>query len=193
MTRKEIFALVALASSSYPSMQGKDPKPIVDAWSLMLIDLDPLLARAAIVKICRSSPFFPSVSQIVTAAEELDPSGEKLPVAAEAWEEVSGLIQSVGPYRAPTYSCDLVKRTVRAIGWRQLCLSENPEADRAHFLRLYESLRSRHRGNCENEAALSLSGMGEVVRNLAAAITENKLEGRNQYENLPGSGPLRPI
>jgi len=173
MSRKEIFALVALASSSYPSMQCKDPKPIVDAWSLMLLDLDPLLAQAAIIKVCRSSPFFPGVSQIVSAAEELDPKSEKLPVAAEAWEEVSGLIRSVGPYRAPTYSCDTVKRAARAIGWRQLCMSENPEADRAHFLRLYESLRSRGRENRENEAALALSGMDQVVRNLTAAIVDS--------------------
>ena len=172
MTRKEIFALVALASSSYPSMQCKDPKPIVDAWSLMLIDLDPFLAQAAIIKVCRSSPFFPGVSQIVTAAEELNTKGEKLPVAAEAWEEVSGLIRSVGPYRAPTYSCDTVNRAVQSIGWRPLCMSENPEADRAHFLRLYESLRSRRREKCENETALALSGMSRTVRTLAAAIVD---------------------
>ena len=40
MSRAEICALVALAGSSNPAMQAKDPRPIVEAWSLMLGDLD---------------------------------------------------------------------------------------------------------------------------------------------------------
>ena len=171
MTRQEIIALAALASSSYPAMQGRDPEPIVDAWSVMLADLDPLIAKAAIIKVCRQSPFFPGVSQIVAAAEELDPRCDKLPTAAEAWEEVIGLIQTFGPYRAPIYSCDTVKRAVRAIGWLQLCMSENPEADRAHFLRLYDSMRSRWRETRENEKVLELSGMRKLVSALAGKLT----------------------
>ena len=113
MSRAEICALVALAGSSNPSMQAKDPRPIVEAWSLMLGDLDPVLAKAAIIKVCRESDFFPSVARIVAAAEELDPRNEKLPTAAEAWEEVERLISPFGPYRAPVDSCDLVRRAVR--------------------------------------------------------------------------------
>ena len=170
MNRQEVCALVALASSSYPSMQTRDPRPIVEAWALMLSDLDAVVAKAAIIKVCRDSKFFPSVAQIVAAANEMDPRNEKLPTAAEAWEEVERLIQSMGAYRAPSYSCDTVKRAVRAIGWLQLCLGENPEADRAHFLRLYESMRSRHRENQENEKVLALSGMRDVVAALAANL-----------------------
>lgn len=167
MTRQETIALVALASSSYPSMQARDPRPIVDAWSLMLADLEPQLAKAAIIKVCRESQFFPSVAQIVSATAELDPREAPLPTAAEAWEQVSALIQDVGPYRAPVYSCDPLKRAVRAIGWRQLCMGENPEADRAHFLRLYESMRATHRDRQENEKVLALSGIGDLIRALA--------------------------
>ena len=72
MTRAEILALVALASSSYPSMQTRDPRPIVQAWSVMLADMDAVLAKTAIIKVCRESQFFPSVAQIVAAAAELD-------------------------------------------------------------------------------------------------------------------------
>ena len=171
MSRQEILALVALASSSYPSMQSRDPRPIVAAWSLMLADLDAGLAKAAIIKVCRESQFFPSVAQIVAAARELDARGEHLPTAAEAWEEVSRLIQYVGPYRAPQYSCELVGRAARAIGWRQLCLGENPEADRAHFLKIYDSLRLRHQSETENEAVLALSGAADLIRALAAGMS----------------------
>ena len=164
MNRREAMALVALASSSYPSIQGKDPRPIVEAWAMMLADLDAVVAKAAIIKVCRESQFFPSVAQIVAAAQELDPSTEKLPTAAEAWEEVVRLIREYGPYRAPVYSCETVKRAVRAIGWLQLCVGENPEADRAHFLRLYESMRNKHHENSEIHKALELSGMLAIVQ-----------------------------
>ena len=175
MTKQDICALVALAASSNPTMQSKDPAPIVAAWSLMLADLDPVVAKAAVIKVCRESDFFPSVARIVAAAEELDPRNEKLPTAAEAWEEVERLIIQFGPYRAPVYSCDTVKRAVKAIGWRQLCLGENPEADRAHFLRLYESMRSTHKERRENEKVLALSGIGDLIRALAGKTGRKKL------------------
>lgn len=167
MSRQEVIALVALASSSYPVMQSREPKPIVEAWALMLADLDFQLAKAAVMRVCRESEFFPSVAQIVTAAEDLDPRREKLPTVAEAWEEVNRLIHECGIYRCPVYSCELVKRAVRAIGWDQLCMGENPDAIRAHFFRLYESLRNRWHQEQENRKVLELSGMAEVLRLLA--------------------------
>ena len=169
MTKQDICALVALAASSNPTMQSKDPAPIVAAWSLMLADLDPVVAKAAVIKVCRESDYFPSVARIVAAAEELDPRNEKLPTAAEAWEEVEKLIIQFGPYRAPQYSCDLVRRTVRAIGWLQLCCSENPAADRAHFLKLYESMRSKHKEQKEIEQVMKIAGVGDLIRALAGS------------------------
>ena len=141
----KMLALVVLASSSYPSMQSKDPQPIVSAWSLMLADIPLEILQAAVLKVCRESEFFPSVAQIVAAAAELDPRNEKLPSAAEAWEEVEQQICAAGIYKSPVFSSDLVRRAARAIGWLQLCSSENPAADRAHFLRLYESMKNKRK------------------------------------------------
>lgn len=167
MTRGEIVALVTLATAAYPSAQSKDPEPVVTAWALMMPDIPFAVARAAVIKVCRSSKFFPSIAEIVEASHELDPKKEKLPTAAEAWEEVGRLIRNVGPYRQPRYSCDTVRRAAQSVGWLQLCTGNNPEADRAHFLRLYESMCGRLKENNENETALELSGMGGIVRALA--------------------------
>ena len=178
MTKQDICALVALAASSNPTMQSKDPAPIVAAWSLMLADLDPVVAKAAVIKVCRESDFFPSVARIVAAARELDPGAEKLPTAAEAWEEAMRLVRDFGPYRCPVYSCEAVRRAVRAIGWRQLCMSENIEADRAHFLKLYESMSSRQVETREIEQVIKLAGVGELLK----ALVE-KTQGSKRYEN----------
>ena len=174
MTKQDICALVALAASSNPTMQSKDPAPIVAAWSLMLADLDPVVAKAAVIKVCRESDYFPSVARIVAAAEELDPRNEKIPTAAEAWEEVEKLIIQFGPYRAPQYSCDTVRRAVRAIGWRQLCMGENIEADRAHFLRLYESMKNKRKEAKEIEQVMKIAGVGDLIRALAGGQTKQE-------------------
>ncbi|MHC1761467.1 MAG: replicative helicase loader/inhibitor [Negativicutes bacterium] len=166
----KMLALVVLASSSYPSMQNKDPQPIVMAWSMMLADIPLEILQAAVVKVCRDSEFFPSVAQIAAAAADLDPRNEKLPTAAEAWEEVERLIIHFGPYRAPVYSCDTVKRAVRAIGWRQLCCGENPAVDRAHFLKLYESMRNQHKEAREIEQVMKIAGVGDVLKELATGM-----------------------
>lgn len=174
MTKQEICALVALAASSNPTMQTKDPTPIVAAWSIMLAELDPVVAKAAVIKVCRESDFFPSVARIVAAAGELDPRNEKLPTAAEAWEEVEQQICAVGIYKPPVFSCELVRRAARSIGWLQLCSSENPAADRAHFLRLYESMRGKQKEAKEIEQVMKIAGVGDLIRALAGGQTKQE-------------------
>jgi hypothetical protein len=36
-----------------------------------------------------------------------------------------------------------VRLAVKRMGWRELCMSENNMADRAHFLRIYETMEKR--------------------------------------------------
>ena len=165
----KMLALVVLASSSYPAMQNKDPQPIVSAWSLMLADIPLEILQAAVLKVCRESEFFPSVAQIVAAAAELDPRNEKLPSAAEAWEEVEQQICAAGIYKPPVFSSELVRRAARAIGWLQLCSSENPAADRAHFLRLYESMKNKRKEAREIEQVMKIAGVGDLIRALAGS------------------------
>ncbi len=168
MTRSEAVVLVALATAAYPSAQNKDPEPIVKAWVTLMPDLEADLAKQAILKVCRSSKFFPSVAEILAAAEELDPRRKRLPTAAEAWEEVVRLIRKFGVYQAPAYSCNLVMRATEAIGWRTLCLSENPEADRAHFLRMYGEMRDRHLADESNQKVVKIAG--DLARRLAEKL-----------------------
>ena len=180
MKRNEIISLVTIAIASCPSAQEKDPEPIVNAWSLLLGDIPYEVAKAAVMKVCRSSRFFPSVAEIVDAAHELDPRTDKLPTAAEAWEEVKKLLSSVGPYvserRPLKFSCLTVERATRAIGWQQLCGSENPEADRAHFMRIYESMRAKHKETSELNKALELSGMKDFVMALAGNMEVKQID-----------------
>lgn len=176
MTRKEIIALVALASSSYPSIQAKNPESIVASWEMMLEDIPFEIAKPAVIKVCRESEFFPSVAQIVKASKDIDPRHDELPSSAEAWEEVYDKIQYVGQYRSPSFSNNVITRAVNAMGWKALCEGENLEADRAHFLRIYESMRQGANSREESDKALQISGMSEVVKALAEGFSIKRLE-----------------
>ena len=39
----------------------------------------------------------------------------------------------------------LAEQVVQQLGWRYLCLSENPVADRAHFVQAYQAMAERQR------------------------------------------------
>lgn len=56
-------------------------------------------------------------------------------VRAEIWR--------VGRSQSPVFSNELVARAVKLFGWRELCLSEEPEIIRAQFTRMYNELAAR--------------------------------------------------
>jgi len=84
---------------------------------------------------------YPNTNLIALIREKARAIQKKLP--GEAWAEVLGAIRIVGSYGSPKFSDSLIKKAVNCIGWRHLCLSENIEIQRAHFLKIYESLSKR--------------------------------------------------
>jgi len=68
-------------------------------------------------------------------------------VGAEAWGEIQRLIKKFGAHRVPGVdfgiSDPVVNGIVEIMGWRELCLSENPTADRARVIELCEQLSAR--------------------------------------------------
>jgi hypothetical protein len=167
---KKMIVFVNLAASSYPSMQNKDPLPVVKSWVLMLGGIPDEILKAAVIKVCRSSEFFPSVAQIVAAAREF--SQEPEPTAEEAWGEVTAEIQRAGHNLPTKFSTPTVRRAVDAIGWHNLCMSENIMADRVHFLKIYESMRGRSAARQENEAVLQIAGAGDFVKQLTERMVK---------------------
>ena len=179
MLDSEVVSLVMIAIAACPSSQERDPEPIANAWKLMLGDIPYAIAKPAVMQVIRASKFFPSVAEIVAAAELLDPRTDALPTAADAWGEVYRQIQYTGQYRQPVWTNQVIARAVGAMGWVELCQGENLEADRAHFLRIYESMRTGHKDRAAGNKALQLSGMDELVKALAGGMDMNKmLEGK---------------
>jgi hypothetical protein len=136
--KAEIVKRVGILAAAYPN--AKISKETLKIYVGMLSDLSLEVLDCAIQKCLAESEFFPTIAKIRSAASSLTSVTNCLPSSWEAWNEVTLQIRHNGYYRTPQFSNGLVARAVNALGWSQLCLSENQIADRAHFVRVYEQL-----------------------------------------------------
>ncbi|RJQ10889.1 MAG: hypothetical protein C4551_01915 [Bacillota bacterium] len=120
---------------AYPD---KEIKPgTVEIYIRCLADLPYEAVQAAVLQHITSNKWFPTISELRELATGMLP-GNQIPTATEAWAEVKQAFAKVGYYGKPEWSHPALAKTVEAMGWQSLCMSENDIADRAHFIRLYE-------------------------------------------------------
>lgn len=165
-TKSEIDHVLAILIAAYPYMQkdnGANMAATLQVYHRTLADIDaPALLAAALDHISRSK-FFPSVSELRDAAYRVVTLNQPSP--EEAWGEVKAAFRRWGYTGKPEWSHPAIEATVKIMGWRELCQSENEVADRAHFLRIYASVEQRHKDN-----ALMLP----EIRNLTLKLSANK-------------------
>lgn len=146
MTVKEVARLLAFITAVYPNIDIR--QGTVEAWTELLGDLPYDVALAGVKKVLSQQeyPALPAVGKIRFAC--LDLTTTMLPSAMEAWAEVTRAIGLYGYYRqeeAMAYMSPMVVRVVRMLGWRDICLSEEPEILRAQFRKAYEAHVTRDR------------------------------------------------
>lgn len=162
MTKHETKCLLGLALANWPSMQDKEF--LVDAtaalWYKMLGHLPYKAAEAGLAKVLLTARFFPTVAEILAAAESLDRRPDAPPPAEEAWDEVC---RNLDPYRMPQWSHEAIRLTVRRMGGiRTLCESETPSVDRAHFLKFYELYVSRDKERIVDEKVAAIVSRADL-------------------------------
>jgi hypothetical protein len=89
----------------------------------------------------------PTIAEIREACMDLEHGEPK--AGGEAWGEVLAAVSRWGIYRQPgldfQFADPVVARAVQAFGWRNICNSENQQADRARFIELYDRLATVER------------------------------------------------
>lgn len=139
----EALKIIQMLGEVYPSYQLS--KGAIKTYLRLLADLPPdLLEQAALDHMARSA-FFPTIAELRAAAFELLESAHPGPSAYDAWGQVQETICRIGHIEQPTWEDPLVGKVVNALGWRYLCLSDNPIADRSHFVQAYQALAERRR------------------------------------------------
>jgi hypothetical protein len=96
---------------------------------------DVMVAAKELVRECE---FFPSPAQILNAVGRL--SGTTSPSSGMAWQEVLRQVGEKGRMGVPEFSHATTEAVVKAIGWRDICMSENVDVLRSNFLRMYDGM-----------------------------------------------------
>lgn len=137
MTKTEVGVLLGAIAAQYPTFAVR--AETIAGWHRLLEKDDAETVMKALDRILRKrdSGFPPVVGEILHEAY-----GADVPSAEHVYEEIHNAIQSVGYIRVPELS-PLSNAVVNTIGWQTLCASENPEANRAHILRIAETFRKR--------------------------------------------------
>jgi hypothetical protein len=171
MTLDEFTELFEILLAAYPNHKFRsddDMGRTLLIWYSLLNDLKYEILEAAIRKhiLQSGNTFFPSIYEIRTKALEVVlPDGS---TAADAWGEVTKAIRQFGYMRkdeALQSMTPLTRKVVEAIGWREICTSEEPDIIRAQFRMAYEQMAGR-----EKQEALLPEGMKQKIRELAGGM-----------------------
>jgi hypothetical protein len=142
-TEIDTLRVLKILGDVFPSF--KLSSSAIEVYVRLLADIPGLvLEQSALDHISRST-FFPSIAELRTAAFSIIEAAHPIPTEYEAWSEVRSEIQRVGYGNPPQFDNPLTAQVVEQLGWRYLCLSENPVADRAHFVQAYQVLAERER------------------------------------------------
>lgn len=141
MTKQEFAQIQMGICAAYPKAKILETDQAMDFWYKMIGDLDYQVVNNAVLEHISTSVFPPSIAEIrQKCAQRLNPI---ISDWGAAWEEVQNAIRRYGYYREEEAIASLSSLTavaVRRMGFRDLCTSENPVADRAHFQRMYEGM-----------------------------------------------------
>jgi hypothetical protein len=154
-------------------------KARVEVYWDALNDLPFEVAMIAAKKVIATleNPFLPMPAVFRKVAAEL--TQPKILTAGEAYEHVLQAIHKFGSYReqdALNYLDDLTQKAVKAVGWKSLCLSEQPDTVRAQFRKAYEAMQSR----AETEAKVPQKLKELISMTTDKMIPESKANARPQ-------------
>jgi hypothetical protein len=139
MNKIEAAKILSLCAVAYP--QYPLTKETVSVYAELLSDLSVEQVEKAVKELLMTSDRWLSIASIRRKVAEQ--SGSLAPSKVEAWGEVQRQMQKYGTYGTPEFSHEAIAETVRNMGWRGLCMSENVETSRSQFWRAYEELVTR--------------------------------------------------
>lgn len=190
MNRSELSEILALMDALRLTNAPKsiDTKTL-EAWFLVLSDLRAEDVRDAVRRLVMTSKWWPAPSEIRS-----DVTRSRLGIgdAADVLDEILHAIRDRG-YTKPPRAGDISSVALAVcdtLGWRTICDSENPEALRAHVLRVAERFVEKAvvTGNLAAAGLLPASPPGSVNRHLPAMVGE-VVRGERPSLMLPRNVP----
>ena len=150
MTRIE-FATFAMALKTYYPRENLLPnQQAMELWFAQLQDIPYEVAEVGLNKWVALNKWSPSIADIREMASSI--TFGDVPDWGEAWQEVTNAVRRYGSYR-PNEALDsmspLTRKATERIGFVNICMSENPSAERASFRMIYENLVEREKKDAQ--------------------------------------------
>lgn len=149
MTEDDAKKLVAMLFAAFPTetvnVTPEAARSTCRVYAKCLADLDLANATQAVEELLKISLRLPTIAAIRAKTTELQ-HGSRRP-GGDAWGDALAAMRRFGAHRSPSADFKLadpiVAKCVDAMGWRDLCLSENQVADRARFIELYDQFATQ--------------------------------------------------
>lgn len=165
-TQREVLRVWAMLLAAYPAfVKDGDPAQLeqtLHVYQQLLADVPGDVLNATAMQHIASNKWFPTVAELRAGAIAI--TATQYVPAMEAWGELVDAMLDYGSYAPmPQFSNPILAAVVRQMGWKELCQSENPVADRAHFCQAYEARVRR-----AQDDALTLPQVRELHERLTA-------------------------
>lgn len=144
MTRQEFATFAAALKTYYPREQLLPNNQAMELWYRQLQDIPYEVAEAGLNKWVATNKWSPSIADIREMATSVT-EGD-IPDWGNGWEQVLRAIREYGSYnikKAMDSFDPITRQCVERIGFRNICMSENINQDRANFRMIYENLAQR--------------------------------------------------
>jgi len=133
-----------------------------------LVDVPPEMLRAACERLSRRVDWFPTIAQIRAEVVQLV---FRPPIPQEAWGIVLKEIRRVGHDGTPAFALPVIDQAVKALGWREICLSEEIDRIAARFDRTYEALVRRALDDAQVNLQLVMPALQDGERPRLRAVS----------------------
>lgn len=182
MTRQEFAQIAAGIRNLWPWSGFLPDASAMGAWYELISDLDYMATQAAIRKLAMTTTNPPALATIREAAlEVMEGDG---PDWGSGWQEVNRAISRYGMYReeeALNSMSEITRDTVKRLGFQNLCISENPEADRANFRNIFTAYAKQEK----NKDVMS--------KTLKENIEEIRAKRREEVKRIDGESSREAI
>lgn len=179
MDKKE-FSMFAMAIRTYYPKENILPnQQAMELWYRELQDIPYPVAEAGLRKWVSINKWSPSIAEIREMASNVK-SGS-IPDWGDGWEQVLMAIRRYGSYReteAMASLDELTRQCVKRLGFRNICLSENINQDRANFRMIYEQLANRQKMDMQIAEPLK-----QLISGMQEGFSGKLIEGKNNGIN----------
>lgn len=148
---KKEFAIFASALRTYYPKENLLPnEQAMQLWFNQLNDIPYDVAEVTLNKWVATNKWSPSIADIREQATDITQGAAK--DWGDAWQEVIKAISYYGSYRedeAVESLDETTRRVVKRLGFRNLCMSEEIQVDRANFRMIYEQQQERDKQDAQ--------------------------------------------